>query len=530
MDHITKSHVALDRVCTDPRLVFLPNGGCHTCATALDQCTFFTKTTLTPLGIALPSCTATRHSVNMVGLSDQVNNAAKQTKPINGNPLPGYHIYSRSERHRNRVLPAHLTYRPEPQSLPPPSPPRQYANERSRLLHEGLRNNGHFVLNKTINDLADERRAEEVRAQKALEAEHAWHAERERKKQAEKLGATDPSVNSVGAKLQIDFQRSALLQRQLHLFQRTEPEQPTSETEQSSEPEPEQRTEADQQTRAEEQVGTEQQTETEQEVETDQPHQRAPSFDPEFDEDRGVFNNPLAELNGADPFADFDGDHTHLHGEIDYGEERGNLSDSDSDEKDEDNDSSSEEGSDQESEEDSSSEDESDRNNRFASFDGDHTHLHTPFVTYEDFEIYEDSTAGSEPEDDNSIEIELGRLPDYLQGLGLDDDQVQIFEDPEDENMDSIDEILAAAHATGYPHEDEDEDMGDDVDLDYEDGDDIGDEDEHDDMDMIPSAPFNPIAMGLKEIGGLAHFRVSSFKPGNGVDELKNDDTERYWQ
>ncbi|KAF3766463.1 hypothetical protein M406DRAFT_32137, partial [Cryphonectria parasitica EP155] len=45
-----------------------------------------------------------------------------------------------------------------------------------------------------------------------------------------------------------------------------------------------------------------------------------------------------------------------------------------------------------------------------------------------------------------------------------------------------------------------------------------------------PVAPFNPISMGLKEIGGLAHFRVSSFKPGNGVEELVSDDTDRYWQ
>ncbi|KAK4183796.1 putative anaphase-promoting complex subunit 10 [Podospora australis] len=41
---------------------------------------------------------------------------------------------------------------------------------------------------------------------------------------------------------------------------------------------------------------------------------------------------------------------------------------------------------------------------------------------------------------------------------------------------------------------------------------------------------FDPAAVGLKEINNLAHFGVSSHKPGNGVAELLSDDTDKYWQ
>lgn len=420
-----------------------------------------------------------RDSVNMTDLSDNVNTDALRRGTPNGDPLPGYHIYSRSERHANRVSPAFLSY--QRLQYPIPSKPRWYPNERSRLLHEGLLNNGRFVFARILTDLEDERRAEEVRAKEALDAEHAALKRKEEAKKTSVTGAT-----------------------------------PTEADEQ---------TEIEDQTKSEKQITTaqpievEQQIETEQQIKADQSHERAPSFDPEFDEDRGIFSDPLAEFNGADPFADFDGDYTHLNVEIDYGSERGNLSDSDSDD-------------DSGSEEDSSSEGEFDGADPFTDFDGDHTYLHVPF----DFE--DEQTDKSESGEDSVTSPEQGRAPESGQDVNWDLEQ-DLEEDYEqdhnnnnqnDENMDSMDEILAA-HAADFTHEDEDEDedMGDDVDLDYEDGEDIGDEDEHD-MDSIPSAPFNPIAMGLKEIGGLAHFRVSSYKPGNGVDELKNDDIDRYWQ
>lgn len=491
----------------------------------------------------------------MAGLSDNVNTNALQRNTPNpcGDSLAGYHIYSWSERHRNRVFPAFLSYQSQPRFLPPTPPPRRYPNERSRLLLEGLRNNGHFVLNGILIDLEDDRRAEEARAQEALEAEHAtFHRKDEENKSAaarpaliepkEQTGIENPanSGQQIRVARQTEPEDQAEVEKQIepeHLAQpelSIEPKQQTeagqqtqaepSEAEQQTEPkqlsQPERPTESEQHTEAQQQIGAENQ------VETDQSRQRAPSFDPEFDGDRGIFSDPLAEFDGANPFTDFDGDHTHLHVEIDYGEDRGNLSESDNDD-----DSESERGSDRKTEEDPSSEDEFDGTDPFADFDGDHTHFHVPF----DFE--EDSSKAAS-EEISELNLELGRAPESEQDANL--EPVQVSEDdPEQDhdienqgvNMDSIDEILAAANSVDYTpeDEDEDEDMGDDVDLDYEDGEDIGDEDEHD-MDAMPSAPFNPIAMGLKEIGGLAHFRVSSYKPGNGVDELKNDDTDRYWQ
>lgn len=87
---------------------------------------------------------------------------------------------------------------------------------------------------------------------------------------------------------------------------------------------------------------------------------------------------------------------------------------------------------------------------------------------------------------------------------------------------------IAEPFAAGV--DDDDEDMGEsEVEMGF--GDSEGEAGEDDlDPDAAPAAPFNPIAMGLKEIGGLARFRVSSYKPGNGVQELVNDDIDRYWQ
>lgn len=88
-----------------------------------------------------------------------------------------------------------------------------------------------------------------------------------------------------------------------------------------------------------------------------------------------------------------------------------------------------------------------------------------------------------------------------------------------------------------YDVEDEDEDMGEDGErhLDFsntddEEGDQVGEVGEELLDETDPKAAFNPIALGLKEINGLAHFRVSSHKPGNGVEELMSDDIDRYWQ
>lgn len=35
---------------------------------------------------------------------------------------------------------------------------------------------------------------------------------------------------------------------------------------------------------------------------------------------------------------------------------------------------------------------------------------------------------------------------------------------------------------------------------------------------------------GLKEIGNLASWTVSTAKPGNGVEQLRDEDTSLFWQ
>lgn len=93
-----------------------------------------------------------------------------------------------------------------------------------------------------------------------------------------------------------------------------------------------------------------------------------------------------------------------------------------------------------------------------------------------------------------------------------------------------MDEFGEAATFGADPDVDLDEDMEQDaLDLDQYEGE--GGEDDLDDHDSDGGAgPFDPIALGLKEINNLARCRVSTFKPGNGVKELLDDDLGQYWQ
>ncbi len=94
---------------------------------------------------------------------------------------------------------------------------------------------------------------------------------------------------------------------------------------------------------------------------------------------------------------------------------------------------------------------------------------------------------------------------------------------------DSVDDALEYTEDGDYDEmianvmeDDLDEDMGEDHDHDHE-----GDECD----DQIHEGPvFDPASLGLREINNLAHFGVSSHKPGNGVDELLSDDLDKYWQ
>lgn len=47
-------------------------------------------------------------------------------------------------------------------------------------------------------------------------------------------------------------------------------------------------------------------------------------------------------------------------------------------------------------------------------------------------------------------------------------------------------------------------------------------------MEIDP--PFDPTSLGLKEIGNLASWTVSSCKPGCGVEALRDEDTALFWQ
>lgn len=64
--------------------------------------------------------------------------------------------------------------------------------------------------------------------------------------------------------------------------------------------------------------------------------------------------------------------------------------------------------------------------------------------------------------------------------------------------------------------------------------DEISEHDEHDEQveseEQFQGPVFDPSEMGLKEINNLAHFGVSSHKPGSGVKELLSEDLDKYWQ
>ncbi|RPB13159.1 APC10-domain-containing protein [Morchella conica CCBAS932] len=74
--------------------------------------------------------------------------------------------------------------------------------------------------------------------------------------------------------------------------------------------------------------------------------------------------------------------------------------------------------------------------------------------------------------------------------------------------------------------EDEDEEEDEDEDEDEEDEEDDDDEQETTGGSSMPEASLE----GLKEIGNLASWTVSTAKPGNGVEQLRDEDTNLFWQ
>lgn len=85
--------------------------------------------------------------------------------------------------------------------------------------------------------------------------------------------------------------------------------------------------------------------------------------------------------------------------------------------------------------------------------------------------------------------------------------EADMDDDSDDIDNDEVgDENVDDAEVTG------DEEVGEEED--------IGEED----------PPFDPASVGLKEISNLASFTVSSYKPGCGVQALRDDDPHMFWQ
>ncbi|KAI5864062.1 anaphase-promoting complex, subunit 10-domain-containing protein [Durotheca rogersii] len=119
---------------------------------------------------------------------------------------------------------------------------------------------------------------------------------------------------------------------------------------------------------------------------------------------------------------------------------------------------------------------------------------------------------------------ELGDVPSVAE----EDVGSQIYVDPDAAAHDEAQGDGEGGDDGGY-EDDRDVGVGGEVD---EVEDDKGSEDEQEDEagcnDDEPQ--FDPSAMGLKEISNLASFTVSSYKPGCGVKELRDDDANQFWQ
>lgn len=148
-----------------------------------------------------------------------------------------------------------------------------------------------------------------------------------------------------------------------------------------------------------------------------------------------------------------------------------------------------------------------------------------------DVAIYEDNWNPSDPD-------EYARL--YLANLVP---RLQHFDDNEQENIlnfsgnpdDADDESEDSGNEDGSEEADDlDRDLdenGQGADADAGENDVEGEEGEEDDEDaQDDELPFNAAAVGLKEISNLASFTVSSYKPGCGVRELRDDDINLFWQ
>ncbi|KJR81959.1 anaphase-promoting complex subunit 10 [Sporothrix schenckii 1099-18] len=142
--------------------------------------------------------------------------------------------------------------------------------------------------------------------------------------------------------------------------------------------------------------------------------------------------------------------------------------------------------------------------------DGDDSYEYEDDEDHEGQDAAADDDEGMDEDDDDSpddeFEFAAQRVVDS--DSDSDDDDEAVGDDDDDDEEEE---------------EEEDDDLHGPV---GEEGVDVVDEDDADGA----AVSFDPVVLGLKEINNLAHFSVSSHKPGNGVDELLHDDLGKYWQ
>ncbi|UKZ63578.1 uncharacterized protein TrAtP1_004807 [Trichoderma atroviride] len=78
-------------------------------------------------------------------------------------------------------------------------------------------------------------------------------------------------------------------------------------------------------------------------------------------------------------------------------------------------------------------------------------------------------------------------------------------------------------------YDDEEASLGENEDIDENAADNCDDQVEEV-QEEEPLSIMDPAVFGLKEISNLGKFTVSSHKPGNGVEQLRNDELTSYWQ
>ncbi|KAI1078524.1 anaphase-promoting complex, subunit 10-domain-containing protein [Whalleya microplaca] len=115
---------------------------------------------------------------------------------------------------------------------------------------------------------------------------------------------------------------------------------------------------------------------------------------------------------------------------------------------------------------------------------------------------------GNERQRAAELRASLDDTRDHADDDGFEDDDDARTEEGDDVDVDvGVDEADAADQENEPGNEEE------------------GEEEVHED-----EPPFDPSAVGLKEISNLASFTVSSYKPGCGVKELRDDDVNQFWQ